>query len=137
MGIRNKNVSEKEKVILDYIKNYIEVHNFTPTIRTIAKDLKYCSISTVAAHIRHLTLKGYLIGKGRTLRPTDKDEHPVERLSRSLIRQLKETPYVICDGAIVSLEKITSNTYNGTTYHVGIILKNEPHFEEVDDGIRC
>ena len=64
-------LSEKEQLILDYIKNVIEDKGYSPSIRDIRRDLDIKSTSTVHTYLEKLEKKGYIQkedGKSRTLR---------------------------------------------------------------------
>ena len=64
-------LSEKEQLILDYIKNTISEKGYSPSIRDIRRDLDIKSTSTVHTYLEKLEHKGYIQkegGKSRTLR---------------------------------------------------------------------
>ena len=50
--------------ILNYIKNYIVVHGYPPTIREIGKDLGLSSPATIHAHLANLEKKGFIKKEG-------------------------------------------------------------------------
>ena len=50
----------KQKAVFDYIKKYIEEHDFSPTFGEIAQHFKYRSKGTVYKHIKALKLKGLI-----------------------------------------------------------------------------
>ena len=52
------------KKILNYIKNYIVVHGYPPTIREIGKDLGLSSPATIHAHLANLEKKGFIKKEG-------------------------------------------------------------------------
>lgn len=53
-------ITPKQKVILAYIENYLEDHEYAPSYREIAEALDLRSVATVAEHIEVLKRKGYL-----------------------------------------------------------------------------
>jgi repressor LexA len=53
-------VTEKQKKCLDFIKHFIEVNGYPPTIREIAKGLGVSSPATVKSMIDRLIQKGYV-----------------------------------------------------------------------------
>ncbi len=64
-------LSEKEQVILDYIRENITRNGYSPSIRDIRRDLDIKSTSTVHTYLEKLEKKGYIQkegGKSRTLR---------------------------------------------------------------------
>lgn len=64
-------LSEKEQLILDYIKKIIAEKGYSPSIRDIRRDLGIKSTSTVHTYLEKLEKKGYIQkedGKSRTLR---------------------------------------------------------------------
>ncbi len=64
-------LSEKEQLILDYIKSVIAEKGYSPSIRDIRSDLGIKSTSTVHTYLEKLEKKGYIQkdgGKSRTLR---------------------------------------------------------------------
>ena len=64
-------LTEKEQLILDYIKDNILKNGYSPSIRDIRRDLDIKSTSTVHTYLEKLEKKGYIQkedGKSRTLR---------------------------------------------------------------------
>ena len=64
-------LSDKEQMILDYIKENISRNGYSPSIRDIRRDLGIKSTSTVHTYLEKLERKGYIQkenGKSRTLR---------------------------------------------------------------------
>lgn len=55
-----KNLTKRQKEILDLIKNFIKEHDYAPSYREIAENFGYKSVATVAQHIESLNRKGYL-----------------------------------------------------------------------------
>lgn len=53
-------LTPKQKVILDYIRGYIEDHEYAPSYREIAEHFGLKSVATVAEHIDALQEKGHL-----------------------------------------------------------------------------
>lgn len=56
----NRNLTKKQELVLNYIKEYIAIHNYPPAIRDICEGLNLNSPATVHAHIENLKKKGYL-----------------------------------------------------------------------------
>ncbi len=53
-------LTKRQKEILDYVTQYIEVHGYAPSYREIAEAFKLGSVATVAEHIETLVTKGLL-----------------------------------------------------------------------------
>lgn len=53
-------LTPKQKLVLDYIRAYIEDHDYAPSFREIADHLNLRSVATIAQHIETLQEKGYL-----------------------------------------------------------------------------
>lgn len=56
----NRNLTKKQELVLNYIKEYIAIHNYPPAIRDICEGLNLNSPATVHTHIENLKKKGYL-----------------------------------------------------------------------------
>lgn len=56
-------LTKRQKEVLDYITQFIELHGYAPSYREIAASLDMSSVATVASHVETLVEKGYL-GKG-------------------------------------------------------------------------
>lgn len=50
----------KERLILDFIKQYIAVHAFSPTLSDIAEAMNVSSLATVHEHVQSLAKKGFV-----------------------------------------------------------------------------
>lgn len=55
-----KSLTKKQKEILDYINQYIEKYNISPTIEEIRKKFKLKAVSTIHEHLNELKIKGYI-----------------------------------------------------------------------------
>lgn len=53
-------LTKRQKEVLDYVTQYIELHGYAPSYREIAAYFKYGSVATVAEHIESLVGKGML-----------------------------------------------------------------------------
>ena len=60
--------SKKQTELLAWVQQFIAQHGYGPSYREIMRGLGYTSVSTVSAHISHLTAMGYLMKKGRSAR---------------------------------------------------------------------
>ncbi len=52
--------TKKQKELLNFIDGFIKGNGYGPSYREIMRALEYKSVSTVAAHINGLIVKGYL-----------------------------------------------------------------------------
>ena len=55
---------KKKKQILEYLTDYINKHNFAPTLSEIAKKFKVSSLATVHEHIKFLEDNGFIKRSG-------------------------------------------------------------------------
>jgi repressor LexA len=53
-------LTKRQKEVLDYVSQFIELHGYAPSYREIAAYFKYGSVATVAEHIESLVTKGML-----------------------------------------------------------------------------
>lgn len=109
-------LTKKQKEILDYISQHIEVHGYAPSYREIGEAFKLSSVATVAAHVETLIEKGYLQkhdNQARSLqlmKPEDfEEEHhvglpilgliaagrPIETIESSHAETLEVPPFMV------------------------------------------
>jgi len=55
-----REISERQKQILDYLQNFIEENQFPPTIREIGRRVGISSTSVVKYNLEALEKKGYI-----------------------------------------------------------------------------
>jgi repressor LexA len=53
-------LTKRQRQVLDYVTQFIELHGYAPSYREIAAYFKYGSVATVAEHIESLVTKGML-----------------------------------------------------------------------------
>jgi repressor LexA len=53
-------LTKRQKEVLDYVTQFIEMYGYAPSYREIAAHFKYGSVATVAEHIESLVAKGML-----------------------------------------------------------------------------
>ncbi len=53
-------LTKRQKEVLDFVTQYIELHGYAPSYREIGAYFKYNSVATVAEHIEVLIAKNYL-----------------------------------------------------------------------------
>ncbi len=56
-----ENITKKQKLVLDFIKSYINENGLSPTIEEIRKSLSLKAVSTIHEHLAVLRRKGYLL----------------------------------------------------------------------------
>lgn len=67
-------LTKKQAQVYDYIKNYVDVHGFSPSYRDICAGLGLSSVSAVAEHVENLVRIGALrktAGSARSLEVID------------------------------------------------------------------
>ena len=77
-----ESLTKRQKEIIDFIRGFIESHDYAPSYREIAEHFQLGSIATVAAHVDNLKDKGYLtkdFNEARSLQLTPRwDERTFE-----------------------------------------------------------
>jgi repressor LexA len=53
-------LTKRQKEVLDYVTQFIELHGYAPSYREIAAHFNYGSVATVAEHVESLVSKGML-----------------------------------------------------------------------------
>lgn len=56
-------LTDKEAVVLEVIKNYIDSNHISPTVRELSKVLSFKSTSTVHRYLENLEKKSYISKK--------------------------------------------------------------------------
>ncbi len=75
-------LTKRQKEVLDYITQYIEVHGYAPSYREIAEAFNLGSVATVADHVETLVSKGLLKksdNSARSLQLVHEDDFHEER----------------------------------------------------------
>ncbi len=70
-----KPLSKQQKAMLDFIVEFMAIHDYAPSYREIAEHFGLTSVATVYEHIKNLEDKGYLKnikGEPRGLRPAER-----------------------------------------------------------------
>ena len=70
-------IYRRQRQIMDFIRQYIEVHNSAPTLREIAVAIGVSSLATVHEHLANLVAKGLIkrtSGKNKSISLLDKRE---------------------------------------------------------------
>jgi repressor LexA len=66
-----RTLTKKQKVVLDYIRDFINEHGHAPSYEEIAGGLGLSAASTIHVHVENLKLKGYLTKKWNANRSID------------------------------------------------------------------
>jgi len=75
-----KKLTKRQREMLDYIKEYIEDHRYSPSVRDIAAHFSLASAGGVHKHLKNLEQKGYIsTGKkiSRSIRVLEENQVPV------------------------------------------------------------
>lgn len=78
-----KYMTDKQLLVLDYIKRFIAEKNYSPTVREIMEGLALKSPSTVHEHLKNLQLMGILTfkpSKSRTIELLVENEYVAEKV---------------------------------------------------------
>ncbi|MCE1248030.1 MAG: hypothetical protein LWY06_15420 [Firmicutes bacterium] len=82
MSVNTRNLTERQRAILRYIKKYITRHGYPPAVRDICKGVGLASSSSVHFHLNSLEKLGFIerdSSKTRAIRPIiDKSAPPVQ-----------------------------------------------------------
>jgi len=81
-------LTDRQKVILDFIQEYIQFKGFPPTFREIGKQFNISSTFGVKRHIDALVKKGYLANESKTSR------------TLSLVNEMLNKPRVVSDNIV-------------------------------------
>lgn len=60
--------TKKQRQMLEYIREFIEEHGYSPCYREIMRGCNYTSVATVALHINSLIARGHLRKRDRSAR---------------------------------------------------------------------
>jgi len=69
-------LTPKQKLILEFIEQFMEGNDYPPSYREIADNFGFSSVATVAEHIDNLKTKGYLTSDESTYRSIRLTEKP-------------------------------------------------------------
>jgi SOS-response transcriptional repressor LexA len=111
MGLK---LTKKQQRILDFISDYIDKNNISPTYREIAAGLELKSVSSVAEHIDNLVARGVLKRSGdhgRVLEVVDLTFPETTALfkSRMYVASEEEKAILRKAAAILGVEGIETN----------------------------
>lgn len=104
----SKQLTKRQSEILEYIKVFRQLNNYSPSLEEIKKQFKLSATSTVHEHISNLVKKGYL----------EKTDHSARQLVPSTIEKQKN-------------ERILEIFYN-LTFNGRLIKKKSPRTITLD-----
>lgn len=86
--------TKKQFETLEFIKNFINEHGYSPSYREIMNGCNYTSVATVALHVGNLIKRGHIIKRDRSARSLEvvnssdvKSEE--KRYSHELIKEIE------------------------------------------------
>ena len=89
--MNNTEPTKKQKLILDFIENYILENEKAPTYREIAFGVGLSSIASVSEHIDNLINKGFLIKSPGSARSLEIINKPSYTETKELFKQKMKT----------------------------------------------
>lgn len=82
--------TKKQKLLLDYIANFITQHGYSPSYREIKTGMNYNSVATVALHINNLVKRGHLIKRDYSARSLEPIKRAEEAIKTSRVSEKEE-----------------------------------------------
>lgn len=58
--MQNLNLTVRQEEVLKVIQDYVDIHNYAPTVRELCDMLGFSSTSTVHGFIKQIKRKGYI-----------------------------------------------------------------------------
>lgn len=110
-------LSERQARILEFIRSYLEAHNYPPTIREIGKAVQITSTSVVKYNLERLQDKGYIVRSGEVSRGLRLSEGPSLVPARPGLERLVEVPKlgIISAGTPISAYGQQEDPFAGDT----------------------
>lgn len=74
--------TKKQFETLEFIKQFIDEHGYSPSYREIMRGCQYTSVATVALHVHNLIARGHIVKRGnsaRSLELVDSLPDPVQK----------------------------------------------------------
>lgn len=76
-----KGLTKRQREVLDFIQDYVETHQFSPSYREIMKHFGFSSIASVSKHLSVLQRKGAIAAEKnsrRSIIPIDQEKDQIE-----------------------------------------------------------
>jgi hypothetical protein len=120
----NVRPTRKQKVILDYIEEYIAKNGYSPSYREIKADLNYKSLASVAQHVDNLIKRGHLTKRDYSARSIDLVESSVPaKLSTNEIQPAEEKWLIEkIEHAFVQVEGEASQLAESSLDHLYVLI---------------
>lgn len=90
--------TKKQKELLSFIEEFINVRGYSPSYREIMQGLQYNSVATVALHVNNLIRRGHLQKRDRSARSLEVVKPSLETAQTKVVpKQLKtsETKWLV------------------------------------------
>jgi repressor LexA len=108
---RDRDLTDRQRQVLDFIKSEVRRHGFPPTVRDIGEAVGLSSSSTVHAHLSALEAKGLIRrdpSKPRALEVLERDAAPAQPRALDNVVQLPVLGAVAAGMPILATENIES-----------------------------
>lgn len=129
--LEGKLLTKRQKQVLDFIKEYIEINEYPPTLEEIKKHLHLSSVSTAHHHVSNLKMAGYLDGGVNQPRSTIPNNE-IEKLSIPLLGLIAAgEPIEAIENREESVEVSRGEIKNNDNYYALRVQGDSM----VDDGI--
>ncbi len=108
--------TKKQQELLEFIKNFIGEHGYSPSYREIMQGCRYNSVATVALHVNSLVSRGHLLKRENSARSLEVVDEVESKIKSSQVSESQEKWLV---------KKVD--------YHFSLAEQNvHPSIEEVD-----
>jgi SOS-response transcriptional repressor LexA len=81
--------TKKQKELLTFIEEFINVRGYSPSYREIMQGLNYTSVATVALHVGNLIKRGHLQKRDRSARSLEVVKPTLQTQSKVVPKQLR------------------------------------------------
>jgi len=102
--------TKKQQELLQFVRDFLAEHDYSPSYREIMRALDYKSVSTVATHVDGLISKGYLTRRENSARSLDiasQSEKPSKnQIMKDLDTKLKDETLSDEDKAAIERVKL-------------------------------
>ena len=87
--------TKKQFELLEYLRDFIGEHGYSPSYREIMKGCNYTSVATVALHVNNLIARGHLVKRNKSARSLElvdgvfKDEKAKSNHKNELTKEIE------------------------------------------------
>lgn len=106
------NLNDKEQLVYNFIKKYINDNNYPPAIRDIVKGTQFSSTSTVSSYLDRLEQKGFINKKNsktRSIEITDKSFYKKDFNTAPIIGRVSAGAPILAEENIEDMFPLPSN----------------------------